>query len=218
MFESIIERAPELARVEEAVMALQLEHGEAQAKVAGLASKAARAREDDLNREALALNRGSKPPKPKEPELQEQLERAQRELEVLERRLTLSGSDRSRYIQEHDEELMSLLVEARAEEAERVSKGASEVLADLLRYFKCEDDARALGRLVPAPAASLENTGAPAPVTAVWGARTTQNFAGGPPRGNLEGALRYLAGLRPGGESRPKAETTIVGDSSEETA
>ncbi len=212
MFESIIEKVPELARVEEAVAALQREQGEAQAKVAGLASKAAQAREDDLNREALALNRGSKPPKPKEPALQEQLERAQRELEVLERRLTLAGSDRSRYIQEHAEELMSMLAEAQAAEGASVAEGAERALADLLRYFKCEDDARGMRRLIPAPGdpALEENTGEPQKSVTVWGTLTTQNVTGGPPRGNLEGALRYLASLG--------SATTVVGEDAEASA
>ncbi len=193
MFELIIQKVPELARLEEAAAKLEREHGEAQGRVAGLSQKVLEAREDDLNREAAALNAGRKPPKPKEPELREQLESAQRELEVLARRLTLAGSDRSRYIQEHHEELMRLLMEAQAVEGAKVAEGASRVLEDLLRYFKAEDDARAMGRIVPAPV--VENTGAPQKTVTVWGNVTTQNVGGGPARGNLEGTLRYLASL-----------------------
>jgi hypothetical protein len=193
MFELIIEKVPELQKLERVVEALQREHGEASARVQGLASKVAQAREDDLNREAVALNHGRKVPKPKEPELREQLEGAQRELEVLERRLTLSGGERSRYIQDHHRELMGLLAQAQAAEGEKVAGGASKVLEDLLRYFKAEDDARAMGRLIPEPA--QENTGDPQKAVTVWGSMTTQNIAGGPPRGTLEGTLRYLAGL-----------------------
>jgi hypothetical protein len=197
MFELIIEKVPELRKLERAVEALQQEHAEASARVAGLSNKVAQAREDDLNREALALNNGRKAPKPKEPELREQLEGAQRELEVLERRLTLAGSDRSRYIQEHSEELLGLLAEAHAFEGQKVAEGASKVLEDLLRYFQAEDDARQMRRLVPTPAALEENTGEAGPQKAVmvWGNLTTQNATGGPPRGNLEGTLRYLASL-----------------------
>jgi hypothetical protein len=193
MFELIISEVPELQRIEEAVAALEREHGEATANVAALSNKVAQAREDDLNREAQALNRSRKPPKPKEPELRSQLEGAQRELEVLERRLTLAGSDRSRYIQEHGGELMRLLAQAQAAEGEKVAEGASRVLEDLLRYFKAEDDARAMTRLVPATAP--ENTGEPQKAVTVWGNLTTQNVTGGPRRGDLEGALRYLVSL-----------------------
>lgn len=193
MFELIIHKVPELARLEEAAAKLEREHGEAQGRVAGLSQKVLEAREDDLNREAVALNSGRKVPKPKEPELRSQLESAQRELEVLERRLTLAGSDRSRYIQEHHEELMRLLAQAQAAEGEKVAAGASKVLEDLLRYFKAEDDARAMTRLVPATAP--ENTGEPQKTVTVWGSMTTQNVMGGPRRGDLEQALRYLVSL-----------------------
>jgi hypothetical protein len=67
------------------------------------------------------------------------------------------------------------------------------VLEDLLRYFKAEDDARAMTRLVPA--AAPENTGEPQKAVTVWGSVTTQSFGGGPARGSLEGTLRYLASL-----------------------
>ncbi len=207
MFDSITQKAPELSRLEQAVAELQQQQAASQAKVAALSNKAAQAREDDLNREAVALNNGRKPPKPKEPELRSQLERAQRELEVLERRLTLAGSDRSRYIQENSEELMGLLAKAQAAEGEKVASGASKVLADLLRYYKCEDDARAMRRLVPA--AAPENTGEPQKSVTVWGNVTTQNFGGGPARGSLEGTLRHLASL--GG-------ATVVGEDAEGAA
>jgi TolA-binding protein len=195
------------------VESLQQQQAASQAKVAALSNKVVQAREDDLNREALALNRGGKAPKPKEPELQEQLESAQRELEVLERRLTLAGSDRSRYIQEKSEELMGLLAGAQAAEGASVAEGAAKVLADLLRYYKCEDDARAMRRLIPAPASLEENAGEPQKSVTVWGPMTTQNVTGGPARGDLEGALRHLASL--GGARQAE---TIVGDASEATA
>jgi hypothetical protein len=127
-------------------------------------------------------------------------------LEVLERRLTLAGSDRSRYIQEHSEELMWLLAEAQAVEGEKVAEGAVRVLEDLLRYFKAEDDARAMGRLVPA--AAPENTGEPQRAVTVWGSVTTQNVGGGPARGNLEGTLRYLASLGAATEVGEEAEAS----------
>jgi hypothetical protein len=123
---------------------LEREHGEAQARVQGLANRALEARERDLDGEAAALNSGRKVPKPKEPELRSQLEGAQRELEDLERRLTLAGSDRSL-------------------------------------------------RLVPATAP--ENTGEPQKAVTVLGNLTTQNVTGGPRRGDLEQALRYLVSL-----------------------
>ena len=92
---------------------------------------------------------------------------------------------------------MGLLAEAHASEGQKVAEGASKVLEDLYRYFQAEDDARQMKRLVPAPSALEENGGEaePAKTVTVWGSMTTQNVAGGPPRGNLEGELRYLASL-----------------------
>jgi hypothetical protein len=207
MFDSIIEKVPDLQRLEQAVESLQQQQAASQAKVAALSNKVAQAREDDLNREALALNNGRKPPKPKEPELRSQLESAQRELEVLERRLTLAGSERSHHVQEHHEELTRLLMEAQKAEGDKVAGGAATVLEDLLRYFKAEDDLRAMRRLVPA--AAPENTGEPQRAVTVWGNVTTQNFGGGPARGSLEGTLRYLASF---------GAATVVGEDAEGAA
>jgi hypothetical protein len=204
MFELIMDQLPELRRLEQAVATLEQEYTDAQGRHAQLIQEAATAHEDDLNNEALALNRGKKPPYPQEPELRSQLEAARRRLYVLERRLALAQADRSRYLQEHHEELVGLLLEAQRAESEKVAQGARQVLADLLRYFKAEDDIRALRRLVPAPAE--ENTGAPEQSVTVWGNLTTRNITGGPARGDLEGTLRYLVSL---------GETTVVGEDSE---
>jgi hypothetical protein len=204
VFELIADKLPELRQLEQAVANLEQEYTEAQGRHAQLEGEAATALETDLNNEALALNRGKKPPYPQEPELRSQLEAARRRLYVLERRLALAQADRSRYIQEHHEELVDLLLEAQRAEGEKVAQGARQVLADLLRYFKAEDDMRALGRLVPAPVE--ENTGAPEQSVTVWGNLTTRNITGGPSRGDLEGTLRYLVSL---------GETTVVGEDSE---
>ena len=204
MFELIIEKVPELRKLEQSISSLEQEHFKAQGRVQGLANRVAQAREDDLNREAAALNSGRKVPPPKEPELRSQLEGAQRDLEVLERRLALAQADRAKFIQSNHERLAELLAQAQASEGEKVAVGARQVLDDLLRLYKAEDDARALRRLVPEPA--NENTGAPERATAVWGPLTVANSTGGPRRGDLEGALRYLESLGP---------TTVVGEGSE---
>ncbi len=207
MFDLIADKLPELQRLERVVADLEQAHGEARGRHAQLVQEVAAVREDDLNREAAALNAGKRTPKPREPQLRSQLEGVERELEVLERRLALAQADRARFIQSNHERLAALLMEAQASEGERVAEGASQVLADLLRYFKAEDDMRALRRLVPAPAE--ENTGEPERTTAVWGNLTTRNITGGPARGDLEGVLRYLESL---------GETTVVGEDAEGAA
>ena len=196
MLEQIIEKLPELKKLESTVAALERAHGEASARVQALAVKTTTAREADLDREALALNAGRKPPNATEPALREQLEGAGRDLEVLARRLALAVGDRGRYISEHHGEILSLLAESHAAQGERVAAAATEALAALEALHKSEDDARNLQRLHPAPAP--ENVGGPQNSVIVWGALTTRNYAGGPQRGELEGTLRYLVSLGAG--------------------
>ncbi len=192
MFDLVIESLPELAKLESTVSDLERQHGEASARVQSLAHKTAQAREDDLNREALALNSGRKVPNASEPGLREQLDGAGRDLEVLERRLTLANSDRAIYLSQHHAEILGLLQRAHGDHGERVAAAATQALEALLALFRCEDDARGLQRLHPAPA--QENVGGPESVSVVWGALTTQNL-GGVNRGALEGTLRQLISL-----------------------
>jgi hypothetical protein len=97
VFELIADKLPELQRLEQVVADLEQEYVAAQGRHAQLVQEVAAVREDDLNLEAAALNEGRKVPKPKEPALRSQLEGAQRELEVLERRLALAQADRVRF-------------------------------------------------------------------------------------------------------------------------
>jgi hypothetical protein len=193
MFDQVVEKLPELQRLETTVSALERKHGESQGRVQALALKVQQAREDDLNREALALNSGRKPPNATEPALREQSEGAGRDLEVLSRRLALAQADRGRYISEHHAEILSLLSQAHAAEGARVAAAASEALEALLAYHRAEDAARDLQRRHPAP--QEENRGGPQSVSVVWGGLTTQNLTGGPARGTLEGTLRQLISL-----------------------
>jgi hypothetical protein len=193
VFEQIIEKLPELAKLESTVSDLERKHGESQARVQSLALRAAQAREADLNAEAVALNASRKPPNPTEPRLAEQLADAGRDAEVLERRLRLAETDRALYLSEHHKEILSLLSQAHGEHGERVAAAATQALAALLDYHRSEDAARDLQRLHPAPAA--ENTGGPESVSVVFGHVNTRNFTGGPQRGDLEATLRYLISL-----------------------
>jgi hypothetical protein len=196
MLEAIVGSLPELKALEDTVATLERKSGEAQARVQALAHKTAQAKEFDLNAEAAALNSGRKVPNASEPGLREQLEGAGRDAEVLERRLALAVGDRARFLSEHHAEILALLEAAHAEEGQRVAEAAETALQGLLRRFAAEDAARDLQRRHPAPAA--ENTGGPESVSVVWGALTTQNLTGGPPRGTLEGTLRQLISMGAG--------------------
>jgi len=199
MLEAIIGKLPDLEQLESTVADLEAKHGQAQARVQSLAHKTGQAREDDLNREAAALNSGRKVPNASEPGLREQLEAAGRDGEVLERRLRLAQGDRARYLSEHHATILSLLAEAHALEGERVAEAAEAALEGLLRRFAAEDAARDLARRHPAPAA--ENSGAPESVSIVFGSITTANVSG-ENRGALEGVLRQLVAM---------GEGTVVG-------
>ncbi len=192
MLEAIIGKLPELKKLEATVADLERKHAEASARVQALAVKTATAREADLDREAAALNSGRKVPNASEPGLREQLEGAGRDAEVLQRRLALAVADRGRYLADHHKEILSLLSQAHGEHGERVAAAAEEALESLLALFRCEDDARGLQRLHPAP--QEENRGGPQSMVTVWGALTTQNV-GGVNRGALEGTLRQLVAM-----------------------
>jgi hypothetical protein len=195
MLEAIIEKLPELQKLESTVADLEAKHGQAQARVQALAHKTGQARETDLNLEAVALNAGRKPPQPTEPALAEQLEGAGRDAEVLQRRLALAVAERGRYLAENHAEILALLEAAHAEEGQRVAEAAEAALEGLLRRFAAEDAARSLQRLHPAP--QPENVGGPESVSVVWGSLTTQNV-GGENRGALEGTLRQLISMGAG--------------------
>ena len=196
MFDQIVEKLPELQRLEATASDLEGKHGQAQARVQALALRTGQAREHDLNAEAVALNADRRPPKPTEPALREQSEGAARDAEVLARRLALAVADRGRYLSENHGEILGLLEAAHAAEGQRVSAAAEAALEALLAYHRAEDAARDLARRHPAPA--LENSGGPESIAVVWGALTTQNAGGGPSRGSLEGTLRHLVSLGAG--------------------
>jgi hypothetical protein len=197
VFEQIREQLPELQKLEATITDLEQEHQKAEARAQALAMKVSQAREDDLNREAAALNTGTRPPKPQESHLRGQLQNAERDLEILVRRLALAQSDRSRYVQEHHQQLSLLLEEARRAEAARLAVGAGQTLEWLLSFFQAEDNLRALSRLNPP--VQPENSGGPERTTTILGP-LTRAATGGPRRGDLESALRYLVSLGPASE------------------
>ncbi len=192
MFDQIIGKVPELSKLESTVSDLEAKHADGQARVQALAVKTAQALEDDLNREAAALNSGRKVPNASEPGLRQQLEGAGRDAEVLARRLALAQGEKARYLATHHAEILSLLAEAHESEGQRVAAAAEAALQGLLRRFAAEDAARDLQRRYPAPA--LENSGSPESMSIVFGNLTTRN-TGGENRGALEGVLRQLVAM-----------------------
>jgi hypothetical protein len=216
MFESIRDGVPELAKLQQVVTKLEQETYEAESRVAQLQVEARDAREDDLNREAAALNAGRRPPKPKEPEVRAQLEGAQRRWEVLQRRLALAQGEVARYISENHQELARLLKEAKATKAGQVSELAAPLAKALHDYQLPDADMRGLRPYLEGP--QEENTGAPQDSVYFMGALNRSN-ASGPERvgsmsiGQIEALLTELAGLSARYEA---GGVTIVGPSEDE--
>lgn len=194
MFEHV--DVPELNSLQQKARELEQERDKAEARASQLRIQVRDAHNEDITAEAAALNRGRKPPKPKEPELKAQLEGAERRLEVLRRRHALAQADVSKFIQQHHERLYELLEEAQRREAQKVAEGARALLSDLARYYKSEEDRKAMKPMLPPP----PETGPPgsadaAALTQVVMGLNTQNVMGGPQRGEIEQTLNYLASL-----------------------
>jgi hypothetical protein len=217
MFESIHEQAPELARLQATVTKLEQEAHEAASRVAQLQAEAEGAREDDLLREAKALNEGRRVPKAREPEVRAQIEGASRRAEVLQRRLALAQSDVARYISENAHNLMRLVREAKAQKAREVSELASPLATALHELQLPDADMRALQPHLEGP--QEENTGEPQPSITVWGPQTRQTAFGervaGMTLGQLEAIAAELSGLAARYE---QGGTTIVGPTEDEGA
>jgi hypothetical protein len=195
MLESITSRMPELRELEDQIAKLTADQQQSQAKVEALQRRVLETREDDISRAAAALNRGKAAPPPKEAEVRAQLENAAYELEIVSRRLQLAQSDLSRFVSEHREEIAHHLRAVHAEETRRVSEGAERVLSEVLAMYQTEDEARQLARIYPEPQPEPEQFPEAQSLTTIWPLQSTQNFGGGPMRGDVQGVLEYLRSL-----------------------
>jgi hypothetical protein len=215
MFESIHDQAPELATLQGAVTRLEQEAHEAASRVAQLQAEAEGAREDDLLREAKALNEGRRVPKAREPEVRAQIEGASRRAEVLQRRLALAQSDLSRYISEHAEDLDRLALQARADKVREASELAEPLARALHEVQLADADRRALRPYLEEP--QEENTGDPEPSITVFGPQTRATAFGeriaGMTLGQLEAVMGELVGW---GARVDQGGTTLVGPTPEE--
>jgi hypothetical protein len=215
MFESIHTKVPDLAQLQQVVTNLEQETHEAEGRVAQLHLEAQSAHEDDLNREATALNAGRRAPRPTEPDVRAKLEGAQRRLEVLQRRLALAQSDVARYISSHSDELVELVQKAKASKAREVSELAAPLAKALGEFQQPDLDLRALQPYLELPA--QENTGEPESSITVLGPLTTRSAFGekiaDQTIGQVQNIVTELVGLAARYE---QGDTTIVGPSEAE--
>jgi hypothetical protein len=218
MFESIHDKVPELDQLQTTVTKLEQEVHDASTRVAQLEAEAQSAHEDDLLREAKALNAGRRVPAPKEPELRGQLEGAQRRLEVLQRRLQLAQADLARYISENAHALSRLVSDAKAAKAREVSELAAPLAKALNDYQLPDADARALRPYVEGP--QEENSGEPQDSVYFLGPMRRENAFGtdriaGESIGRVQALVNELTGLAARYEGG--GDTTIVGPTPEES-
>jgi hypothetical protein len=218
VFELIVEKMPDLKRLQQKVSNLEQERGEAEARVMQLRVQVQDERSSDLDREAAALNAGTRVPKPRAPELQSQLEGAERRLEVLGRRVGLAQADLSRFLSENAQDLARLLQQVEVDKAREVALLA-EPLAKALHELQLPGlDARALRPYLEGPAP--ENTGEPESTITVMGPYNRQNAGGGErvagqTIGQVEAIVAELVGLATRYE---QGDVTVVGPTEDEGA
>jgi len=187
-----------LRELTEHVGDLTRRHAEQQATLTSIRQKLQQTREDDLNREALALSNGTDKPKPKAPSVARALENAEHNAEVLGRALEMANGELYRYYAENAHALAAKLQNAKAAKAQEVSELAAPLLASLREFYQVDDDAKVLKPYRQPPA---ESTDKPRDMVTFLGApQTTANAFGsdkvaGLHRGELEAVLANLANL-----------------------
>jgi hypothetical protein len=202
-----------LIELQKQVDSLEQRQAEQSAAVAGLRRDLDLAKEDDLNREAAALQTEAAKPKLKAPGIQRALEAAEHDLEVVGRALTLAQTDLGQYKAKNCEKLIRELHQAKAKRAQAVASRAKPLLEELRGFYAVDDDMK---ELKPYPSQPVE-TGPPGSdeaqryTLALGGVRTTQSVFGdriaGLERGQLEGIIRSLVQLETAyGEGRAEGD------------
>jgi hypothetical protein len=209
VLESIVDQLPALAEHERKTTDLEREIAETQSRIYALNSRILEQKETDLNNAAKALNAGRKAPAAKAPALEHQAQESAEALLLLQRRHELASSERSRFVQDHRAEIVSLLTNVHRDAAQQVSKRAEDTLALLLKLYAIEDEERQLARHYPEPQPEPDPTQeiTPQPITTIWPLQTTANIAApGRRRGEIEETLRYLVGMGAETEVGPTPE------------
>jgi hypothetical protein len=190
-----------LIELELQVDSLEQRQAEQSAVVAGLRRDLEQAKEDDLNREAAALQTEAAKPKPKAPEIERALQAAQHDFEVIGRALQMAQDDASRYKAKNCEKLLLELAKAKAGRAKEVSAHARPLLEAIRGFYQVDDDSKELRPYIQqVQETGPPGTGSPERYTLdVGGGMTTQNVYGdrvaGMERGSLESLIRSLVQL-----------------------
>jgi hypothetical protein len=191
-----------LQELQKQVDDLTQRQAEQQATVTSIRQRLQQTREDDLNREAMALSTGSgaHKPKAKAPSVQRALEDAEHDAEVLSRALEMANGERYRYYAENTQTLDAKLQDAKAAKAREISMHAQPLLEAVRAFYQIDEDAKIL-KPYRRRSQPTESTEKPRDMLAILGVpQTTANVFGtdkiaGLHRGELEGVLAALAKL-----------------------
>lgn len=185
----IADRWPKLNAMRQEIADLEQRRGEAEAAVFAAREAIPAAQEQDAEAAAKAIRAGKSVPDAKhERKAQATLEDAQRNLAAYTRAATDAQADLARFTAKHRAEIRADILGALRDKARRLNEHATEA-AQL--YATIADSHYDLKDLAPPPA-SDEPAGTGQNMVSIINV-TRQSFA--PHRGDVEGALSYLASL-----------------------
>jgi hypothetical protein len=185
----IADKWPKLTAMRQEVADLEARRGEAEAAVVAAREAIGTAQEQDAEAASKAIRAGKSVPDGKhERKVLAALEDAQRNLAAYARAATDAQADLARFTAKHRAEIRADILGALREKARRLNEHATEA-AQL--YATIADSQYDLKELTPAPPPD-EPAGTGQNMVDIINV-TRQSF--GPNRGDVEGALSYLAGL-----------------------
>ncbi len=192
---------PRLSALQEEISGLTRQAASAAAEVQRLEAALSVARSEDVAAQAQALRGGKAAPKTsREEKVNCELETARRNAAVLQRAIEDAQAELAEYRAKHGAALYQAVLEARNEIARAIAEHARAVAAGFGRW---SDLAYTLKDLTPPPTVDTENAPAQPLTMSVIGVQTTQSS--GPPRGEVEQMLAYLASLAPNEEEGSNA-------------
>ena len=185
----IADKWPKLNAMRQEIADLEARRGEAEAAVVAAREAIRAAQEQDAEAAAKAIRAGKSVPDAKhERKALAALEDAQRSLAAYTRAAADAQSDLARFTAKHRAEIRADILGALRDKAQRLNEHATEA-AQL--YATIADSQYDLKELTPPPP-SEEPAGSGQNMVSIVSV-TRQSF--GPNRGDVEGALSYLAGL-----------------------
>jgi hypothetical protein len=210
MFELI--NMPELQELQKTASKLEKLKAQKQKQWYMLSGHVQRVRDEDIRREAAALNRGENPPEPEEPEVMAKAETLQRELQVLEQRHQLATQEVSKFVAENVNEIAAKIREAHREKGDEVADIAQQLSLGLSRLWAIEQDFKRLRPYFSQPDTAVAQSPRRSTTSVIMTTNIMQDHIGGVARGHLTQALDALVEMRgPEEEPEPAEEASAKG-------